>query len=86
MATFREFVEEHCAEKVLPTLKPSAAEIYRVKLQRHLLPYFDEMRLCVLQATDVQAFVVEKAKVALVWNMINHLRNLVRRILRIGEE
>lgn len=82
----REFVEEHCAEKALPTFKSSAAEIYRVKLQRHLLLYFDAMRLCVLRATAVQVFVVGKAKVGLVWNTINHLRNLVSRILRTGEE
>jgi len=86
VTTFKEFVAEHWAQKVLPTFKPSTTEIYRILLHKHLLLYFGEMRLCDLRAADVQAFVVEKAKAGLAWNTVKNLRNLVSRILRTAEE
>jgi len=86
IVTFKEFVEEHWEQKLLPTFKPSTSDVYRILLRKHLLPYFGEMHLCDIGRADVQAFVVEKDKAGLSWNSVKHLRNLVSRILRTAEE
>ncbi len=79
--TFGEFVRRHWVPTMLPTFRPSTAEIYEVNLNKHIVPHFGEMRLCNLSTADVQAFVIEKAEVGLSWNTVNHLRNLVSRVL-----
>ena len=84
--SFRQFVEEHWKQKVLPTFRPSTAESHSVLLRKHLLPYFGEKRLCDIGSADVQAFVVEKAQAGLAWNTVKNLRNLVSRILRTAVE
>lgn len=86
VVTFKEFVEGHWVPKLLPTFKPSTAEVYRVNLHKHLLPYFGEMRLRELQNGDVQAFVVQKAGSGLARNTVKHLRNLVSCILRAAQK
>ena len=84
--TFRQFVEEHWKQKVLPAFKPSTAESHSVLLRKHLLPYFGDKRLCDIGTADVQAFVVEKAQAGLAWNTVKNLRNLVSGILRTAVE
>ncbi len=84
--TFGEFVRQHWVPTVLPTFRPSTAEVYKVNLKKHILPHFAEMRLCNLSTADVQAFVIEKAEAGLSWNTVNHLRNLVSRILTTAFE
>lgn len=84
--TFGEFVRKHWIPTLLPTFRPSTAEIYGVNLKKHLLPHFGEMRLCDLSAADVQSFVVERSQAGMSWNTVNHLRNLVSRILTTALE
>src|SRR2546426_262288 len=84
--TFSEFVRQHWVPTVLPTFRPSTAEVYKVNLKKHILPHFAEMRLCNLSTADVQAFVIEKAEAGLSWNTVNHLRNLTSRILTTAFE
>ena len=84
--TFRQFVEEHWKQKVLPAFKPSTAESHSVLLHKHLLPCFGDKRLCDIGTADVQAFVMEKAQAGLAWNTVKNLRNLVSRILRTAVE
>jgi integrase len=84
--TFGEFIKKHWVPTVLPTFRPSTAEIYEVNMKKHIVPHFGEMRLCDLSTEDVQAFVIEKAKAGLSWNTLNHLRNLVSRILATALE
>ncbi len=84
--TFRQFVEEHWKQKVLPAFKPSTAESHSVLLHKHLLPYFGDKRLRDIGTADVQAFVMEKAQAGLAWNTVKNLRNLVSRILRTAVE
>ncbi len=84
--TFRQFVEEHWKQKVLPAFKPSTAESHTVLLHKHLIPYFGDRRLCDIGTADVQALVMEKAHAGLAWNTVKNLRNLVSRILRTAVE
>lgn len=86
VGTFQEFVQDHWEPKMLPTFRPSTAEIYRINLHKHLLPYFGDTRLCDLKAADVQEFVVEKAGTGLARNTVKHFRDLLSRILRTAEE
>jgi integrase len=84
--TFGEFVRRHWVPTMLPTFRPSTAEIYKVNLNKHVVPHFGEVRLCDLSTADVQAFVIKKAEVGMSWNTVNHLRNLVSRILSTALE
>jgi integrase len=86
VATFGEFVRKHWVPTVLPTFRPSTAEIYGVNLKKHVLPHFGEIRLCDLSPADVQSFVVERSQAGMSWNTVNHLRNLVSRILTTALE
>ena len=86
VVTFRQFVEEHWKQKVLPAFRPSTAESHSVLLHKHLLPYLGDRRLCDIGTADVQAFVMEKAQAGLAWNTVKNLRNLVSRILRTAVE
>ncbi len=83
---FRQFVEEHWKQKVLPAFRPSTVEGHSVLLRKHLLPYFGDKRLSDIGTADVQAFVMQKAQAGLAWNTVKNLRNLVSRILRTAVE
>lgn len=84
--TFRQFVEEHWNQSVLPAFKPSTIESYSVLLRKHLLPYFGDKPLCDMEASSVQAFLTEKAQAGLDWNTVKNLRNLVSRTFRTAVE
>ena len=83
---FRQFVEDHWIKQVLPIFKASTAESHRIRLHKHVLPYFGEKRLCDIGTADVQAFVTRKAETGLAWNTVKNLRNLVSRVLRTAVE
>ena len=67
VATFGEFAERDWKRLVLPTLKLSTQRSYRMMLQKHLVPYWREWRLCDITKIDVQQFVLRKFDQQLAW-------------------
>ena len=59
---FATFVREQFEPLVLPTLKFSTQQVYRVLLNKHLTPAFGDRRLCDIGRADVQRFVLDKLK------------------------
>lgn len=79
--TFEQFTREHFEPGVLPTLKFSSQQLYRVLLRKHLLPAFGNRRLGEISRAEVQMFVLEKLRQGLAWEGANKLRNLLSKVL-----
>lgn len=78
---FAAFVAEQFELGMLPTLKFATQRSYSHLLKRHLLPRFGEERLCDLCRPAIQQFLLEKLKRGYAWQTVNHLRNLLSKIL-----
>ncbi|MCH7844508.1 MAG: ATP-binding cassette domain-containing protein [Acidobacteria bacterium] len=78
---FAAFVAEHFEPAVLPTLKLSTQQVYRVLLRKHLLPRFGNQRLCDIRREEVQRFALEKLQQGQSWESANKLRNLLSKVL-----
>lgn len=75
------FVAERFQTGMLPTLKFATQQIYSHLLKKHLLPRFGEERLCDLNRVAIQHFLLEKLKQGYAWETVNHLRNLLSKVL-----
>jgi integrase len=84
--TFAAFVGEQFEPVVLPTLKLSTQQIYRVLLKKHLTPAFGDRRLCDIGKSDVQRFVLDKLKQGQSWEAANKLRNLLSKVFSTAKE
>ena len=62
MVEFGRFVVERWEPNILPTLRFSTARNYRHLVRRHLLPFFERIRLSEVGPADVQMFLAEKSK------------------------
>ena len=78
------FVAEQFQPGVLPTLKFATQHIYSHLLKKHLLPRFGGERLCDLSRPAIQQFLLEKLKLGLAWETVNHIRNLLSKVLSIA--
>ena len=85
--SFATFVAELFEHLVLPTLKRSTQQIYRILLRVHLLPHFGHERLCDIRRADAQLFVIRKVQLGQSWESVNKLRNLLSKVLgtAVGE-
>jgi integrase len=74
---FRDFVEKHFIPLVLPNLKPSTRNNYRITLNTHLLPAFGNRKLCEIGTLEIQQFVLRKIEEGLGWESVSRFRNLL---------
>ncbi len=79
MVEFGRFVLERWEPNILPTLRFSTARNYRHLIRRHLLPFFDRIRLPEVGPVDVQMFLAEKSK-RFAPKTVLSLRNLLSKI------
>lgn len=86
LATFGEFVERDWKRLVLPALKLSTQRSYRMMLQKHLVPYWREWRLCDVTTLDVQQFVLRKFDQQLAWQTVRNSGIVLSSILDAAME
>jgi len=79
--TFGEFIERFFAPNALPTLKQSTRKQYRSTINFNLKPAFGHKRLCDISTLEIQTFVLSKFDSGSRWEVCNHLRNLMSKIL-----
>ncbi len=79
MMEFGRFVLERWEPNILPTLRFSTARNYRHLIRRHLVPFFERIRLPEVGPADVQMFLAEKSK-RFAPKTVLSLRNLLSKI------
>jgi len=60
-----QFINEMWRLGVIPTLRSGSSRYYEVRLRCHILPTFGPRRLCDITRVDVQTFLADKRKTAL---------------------
>jgi integrase len=82
--TFRQFAKLW-EEKILPLKKDSTQTFYRETLARYMLPTFAAMRLCDIEATDVQGFITEQAQ-RFAWSTVQNIKLTLNQVLKQAVE
>ncbi len=72
-------------EKILPLKKQSTQKFYRETLARYMLPTFSGMRLCDIEATDVQGFITSHAQ-RFAWATVQHIKLTLNQVLKQAVE
>ena len=83
--SFGEFAEREWKTLVLPTFKLSTQQGYRMMLQKHLVPYWREWRLCDIGRLDVQQWVAE-VRQQLAWQTVRNAWIVLSSILDAAME
>jgi integrase len=83
---FGAFVVEQFLPGVMPTFKFSTQRGYTSLLHKHLLPRFEDQRLCDFNRSEVQQFVLGKLKHGYAWEMANRILDLLSKILGTAVE
>jgi len=84
MMTFERFVVERWEPNILPMLRYSTARNYRHMIQRHLTPFFGDLRLPEIGPAVVQKFLAEKSKQLAPWT-IHQLRSILSKIFSTAQ-
>lgn len=84
--TLQSFIDRYFVPNFLPTLKISTQQRYRRTLNNHLLPAFENSRLCDIGSIDLQRFVLQKMENGLGWESADHLRNLMSKIFALANQ
>lgn len=72
-------------DKILPLKKHSTQKFYRETLARHMLPTFASMRLCDIEATDVQGFITAQAQ-QFAWPTVQNIKLTLNQVLKQAVE
>jgi integrase len=86
VVTFGDFAEREWKRLVLPTLKLSTQHGYQMVLQKHLVPYWREWRLCDITKLDVQQFVLRKFDQQLAWQTVRNAWIVLSSVLDAATE
>jgi integrase len=70
----------------VPTLGPATQDDYRNKIKKHILPTFENCRLCDITTDAVQLWLNEKAASGLAWWSRRGLRNIMSSIFTQAEK
>ena len=83
---FSTFVEDDWMTLAFPTYKRTTQRSYRLVLQRHVLPYFGDWKLCDITEQDVQRFVLGKFRQGLAWQSVRNAWILLSSILTCAKK
>jgi hypothetical protein len=86
VATLGAFADGDWKRLVLPTLKLSTQRGYRMVLEKHLVPYWREWRLCDITKLDVQHFVLQRFDQELAWQTVRNTSIVLSSILDAAME
>jgi integrase len=68
-------------ERILPLKKQSTQKFYRETLGRYMLPAFATMRLCDIEATDVQGFITAQSQ-RFAWATVQNIKLTLNQVLK----
>ena len=76
--TFGTFVAEQFVPNMMPTFKPSTRSGYISLLKKHLIPRFENHRLCDFNKPEIQGFTLAKLQNEnYSWEMANRILDLL---------
>ncbi len=79
--SFAAFAAEQFEPGVLPTFKFSTQQSYSTLLRKHLLPHFDDRRLCDISGSEIQRFLLSKLQQGYAWETVNRIGDLLSKVL-----
>jgi integrase len=83
---FGAFVAEQFLPGLMATFKFSTQRGYTSLLHKHLLPRFEDQRLCDFNRSEIQQFVLGKLKHGYAWEMANRILDLLSKVLGTAVE
>jgi len=78
--TLADFWETYFEPEILPTLKYSTRQLYKILTEKHLLPALGHQKLCDLGRVHIQQFIGQKQRHGYSPQTLAHLRNLLSKI------
>ena len=78
--TLADFWETYFEPEILPTLKYSTRQLYKILTEKHLLPALGHQRLCDLGRIHIQQFIGQKQREGYAPQTLAHFRNLLSKL------
>lgn len=79
--TFGAFLEQHFIPGMLPRFRFSTKKSYSSLLAKHLLPKFGDRRICDINRSEVQQFILGKLQQGYAWETTRRVGDLLSKVL-----
>jgi integrase len=86
MMTLEKFAREQWQPSALLALKPSSANYYNFQLDKHVLPALGSYRLCDVNRTTIQQFLLERKRKGYSSSTVHGIRTTLAKVLQAAVE